>query len=262
MNAFDAGVCAGANLEATAVQVGSEDQGQMANCDVDPGDVAAIGVFAGLPAQALVDCARNAVARRLAKGELIFHQGDRPLRCHALLSGWVRILQAGTDGELAVMRFVGPGELFGSLAMFAGGGYPADATAAMDAIELSWSETHLRALIDRYPVIALNLVGVAARRLGELQERLREISTQPVEQRVANTILRLARQCAETDAAGAIHIAFPLSRKDVAAMSATTLHSVSRVMAGWERRGIVTSTGRRLAVTSLARLTAIADAPR
>ena len=84
----------------------------------EPEEIAAIGVFAGLPKDALQDIARTAVARRrLVKGELIFRQGDRPARCHAVLSGWVRILQAGTDGELSVLRFVGRGELFGAFAM-------------------------------------------------------------------------------------------------------------------------------------------------
>ena len=222
-------------------------------------EIGAIGVFAGLTPHALQDIADKTVRRPLAKGERIFNQGDRPARFHALLSGWVRILQAGTDGELTVIRFVGPGELFGAFAMFTDGAYPADATAAIESVELSWSEAHLRQLIERHPAIALNLVALAARRLAELQERVREVSTQPAEQRIANALLRLARKSGKRNDDGRIEILFPLIRKDVAAMSATTLHTASRVMAAWERRGIVTSSARRILLMAPTELMRIGD---
>lgn len=217
-----------------------------------------ISVFADLPPQALNECAGTAVRRPLLKGESIFHQGDQPVRFHALLSGWVRILQAGTDGELSVIRFVGPSELFGSLAMFTGRGYPADATAATDSIELSWSEAHLRKLIDRHPQIAVNLVGIAAGRLAEMQERVREISTQRAEQRIANALLRLA-QIEKQQGDAPMSISVPLVRKDVAALAGTTLYTASRVMSAWERRGILAPSGRRISIVLPERLTQIGN---
>lgn len=222
-------------------------------------DVEQIGVFRGLPQSSLEDCAARAVTRSLAKGEAIFHQGDKPVRLHALASGWVRIMQAGADGELSVIRFVGPGELFGAFAIFTGGGYPADAHAAAESIELSWSEAHLRELLERYPSIAVNLLTVAARRLGELQERVREISTQPAEQRIANALLRLARKGGEQHADGHVDILSPLVRKDIAAVSRTTLHTASRVMSAWERAGIVVSRRGLISINLLTKLQRIAD---
>lgn len=225
----------------------------------EPEEIAAIGVFAGLPKDALQDIARTAVRRRLVKGELIFRQGDRPARCHAVLSGWVRILQAGTDGELSVLRFVGRGELFGAFAMFTGDGYPADATAVGEATELSWAEAHVRELIGHHSEVALNLVVVAARRLAELQERMREISTQPAEQRIANALLRVARNGGKQCDDGKIDILLPFARKDLAAMSATTLYTTCRVISAWTRKGIVASTGRRVSVTLPDELARIGD---
>ena len=224
-----------------------------------PEEIAAIGVFAGLPSDALQDLARAASRRPLRAGELVFRQGDRPARFHALLSGWVRIQQAGTDGELSVIRFVGPGELFGSFAMFAGDGYPADASAAGEAVELSWTEAQIRKLMARHSEVAVNLVTVAARRLAELQERLREISTQPAEQRIANALLRLAQKAGQQAANGQVDIVLPFVRKDLAAMSATTFYTASRVMSGWQRKGIAVTSGRRVSILAPAELRRIAE---
>lgn len=222
-------------------------------------ELEAIDVFAGLSAPQLEDCARWASRRQFAKGDLIFHQGGRPARFHAIVSGWVRILQAGPDGELSVIRFVGPGEIFGAFALFTENGYPADATTAVASVELSWSESQLRQLIELYPRIAMNLVGVAARRLSELQERFREVSTQRAEQRIANALLRIARLGNGTMDRTPVEIPLLLTRKDVAALSATTLHTASRVMAAWERRGLLTSTGRRLSIRLPAELARLGD---
>lgn len=213
-------------------------------------ELAAIPVFARLPSEALEDCAARSLRREVAKGETIFNQGDRPARFHVLLSGWVRIMQAGADGELSLIRFAGEGELFGAFAIFANSGYPADATAAMHAVEASWSEADVRQLIENHPSVSHNLLHVAARRLAELQDRVRELSTQPAEQRIANVLLRLAGPNRE--------IACPLTRKDVAALAGTTLHTASRVLSGWARQGIVESAKQRIAIASRATLKAIA----
>jgi CRP-like cAMP-binding protein len=222
-------------------------------------EVGVIGVFAGLTPQALQEIAAKAVRRPFMKGETIFNQGDRPARFHALLSGWVRILQAGPEGELSVIRFVGPGELFGSFAMFSGSGYAADAVAAAASEELSWSDSHLLQLMDRFPSIALNLVAVAAHRLMELQERVREVSTQSAGQRIANALLRSARNSGNRDDDRGVEIPLPLVRRDLAAMSATTLYTASRIMAAWERKGIVASSAKRISLLLPAELRRIAE---
>lgn len=222
-------------------------------------ELATVSVFADLDDAAQMQCARSALRRLLFKGEPVFHQGDRPTRFHVLLSGWVRILQAGADGGLSVVRFVGPGEVFGSFALFTERGYPADAIAAADAVELSWTEAQLRQLIDQYPSIAMNLMAVAARRLADLQERVREISTQRSEPRIANALLRLARKGSEPRIDGGIEMLMPLARKDIAAMSATTLHTASRTMSAWQRCGILASSRQRISIIKPTELKRIGD---
>ena len=56
-----------------------------------------------------------------------------------------------------------------------------------------------------------------------------------------------------------IHIDFPLSRQDVAELTGTTLHTVSRLFSAWESRGIVKGGRQKLLVRDKARLEAMAD---
>ena len=217
-------------------------------------EVAAIGVFQGLAPEALSDCATLAVRRALPARRIVFSQGEPSVRFQALVAGRIRIAQTGRDGGLALIRLIGPGEPFGSFGMFVDGYYPAEATTVSPSIELSWSNADFLRLLERYPAMAINVVALAARRLAELQERLREIITLPAEHRIAKALLRLSRAHGRESAEGWLQITWPLTRKDIAALSATSLYTASRVLTRWERDGIITSTGKQISITSLARI--------
>jgi CRP-like cAMP-binding protein len=104
------------------------------------------------------------------------------------------------------------------------------------------------------------MVALAGRRLAELQERVREVSTQQAPSRIANALLRLAQKSDRRTDGGAIEIAIPLVRRDIAALSGTTLHTASRVMASWDRQGIIVSAGRCISVNSMDELARIGGA--
>ena len=138
----------------------------------------------------------------------------------------MRISQSGSDGAEVVIRFICPGEMFGTVALFTDGSYPADATALVETLEVSWSEPELLDLMTRHPQIAINAIRIVGRRLQEVQNRVRELATQRAERRVAHALTRLARQCGHSTMAGTA-IGLPLRRKDVADIAGTTLCTAS-----------------------------------
>jgi len=84
------------------------------------------------------------------------------------------------------------------------------------------------------------------------------MSTQQVEQRVAHALLRLAKQAGQKVEHG-IEIAFPISRQDIAQMTGTTLHTVSRILSGWEQRGLIESGRQRIVVREPHKLLVLAE---
>jgi CRP-like cAMP-binding protein len=220
--------------------------------------IAGLDLFAGLPAAALEEVITPALVRTLARSARLFDQGEPVERAHVLLSGAIRISQTGSDGGEVVIRFIGPGDIFGSVAIFTDHCYPADGIAMVESTEVSWANTDLLGLIARYPQIAINLVTIVGRRLGELQNRVREMATQPVERRIANTVLRLARQGGRTSSIGTT-IEFPLRRKDIADISGTTLHTVSRTLTEWRRREWIEDDKHRLILRSRDTIEQIAE---
>lgn len=203
-------------------------------------------LFAGLRPEALVEVAAGGRVQQLGKGAVLFTQGGPADRCHALLEGRIRIAQSGTGGGQLIVRFVGPGQTFGTVALFTNRRYPAEAVVLTDSVVISWPHQDILELIRRHPQIALNLVGIVGARLREVQERLREVATERVDRRIANALLRLADP-GRAGGEGAV-IEFPLTRRDVAEMCGATLHTVSRVLTAWEKAGYIATHRRRLTI--------------
>ncbi|HKN30390.1 MAG TPA: Crp/Fnr family transcriptional regulator [Roseiarcus sp.] len=229
-----------------------------ANAQLAPQALAATELFRGLPASALESVAARARVRRLPKELRIFGQGDDGVRAHAVIEGGVRIAQSGSDGAQVIVRFFGPGEMFGTVSLFTDGRYPADAVTLAETLEASWSEADLLDLIHRHPQIGVNVIRIIGKRLQEVQDRVRELATQRAERRVAHAVLRFARQAGRSTIDGTA-IEFPLRRKDVADISGTTLHTASRILTAWEKAGLLVTHNQRLTVRQPAELFQIAE---
>ena len=84
------------------------------------------------------------------------------------------------------------------------------------------------------------------------------MSTQQVERRVAHALLRLARQAGRKVEQG-VEIDFPISRQDIAEMTGTTLHTVSRTLSAWESQGLIESGRQRVVLRDPHRLFTLAE---
>lgn len=81
-----------------------------------------------------------------------------------------------------------------------------------------------------------------------MSSRIVELSTKLVEQRIACALLRMIGQSGRK-VAGGIEIGFPISRQNIADMTGTTLHTVSRVLSAWEKQGLIISARCHIVVT-------------
>ena len=108
-----------------------------------------------------------------------------------------------------------------------------------------------------YPRIAISALRELTARLQDLRERYRELATERVERRVAHALIRLAGQAGWKTEDGVL-IEMPLSRQDLAEMTGTTLYTVSRILCGWQRDGMLDIGRQRVIILDSAGLIAIA----
>ena len=215
--------------------------------------------FGGADRDTLIHAAETANEHPLGKDEQLFHQGEEASQSYLLAWGRVRLDQTTSDGRNVVIRYLGPGDLIGTVAVLRRKPYPATPVAVEDGLTFFWSAGQKAMLIAEHPVLATNAIELTGSRLEELQERLREVATQRVERRIAATLLRQVRHAGRR-VEGGVEIPFAISRNDLAEMTATTLHTVSRTLAAWEHEGIVSGKrGTYLTIAQPHRLVEIAE---
>ncbi|MCW2273694.1 helix-turn-helix domain-containing protein [Rhodoblastus acidophilus] len=219
--------------------------------------IAEAPAFAGLDGAALDDILAHAQSFRIPKGEVAFRQGEPAEKFFLLLHGRLRVTRLNPQGQQMVVRFINPDDMFGVAMAIQCDIYPGTATAAVDSLALSWPNSLWAGMIARYSALAVNAMRALGARLQDSQQRILDLSTQKVEQRIAGAVLQLAHQ-AGRPSAGGVEIDFPLSRQDIAEMTASTLHTVSRTLSAWEAFGLVECGRQRLAVRNEEGLQAIA----
>mgnify|MGYP002778737327 CR=1 FL=1 len=211
----------------------------------DPAALAAMPFLAGLAPEAVADIAAAGRTRRLARDEVLFAQDTPATALHLILQGRLKVVRDTPEGERTTLRFLGPGEPAGVLALLGPERrYPATAVAATDLVLLSWEGAALRGVTARHPTLAAAALGAMAGRTEEAHARLHELGRDRVERRLALAVLRLLRQAGVRETDGATRIDIPLGRQDLAEMAGTTLATTSRVLSAWEAAGILAEGGR------------------
>lgn len=203
----------------------------------------------------------QATPRNYPEGTAVFREGAPAERFLMLLDGFIRVVRTTREGEQVIALHIPPGQLFGIAPAMGRDIYPATAVAAVDSLTLGWPVRLWTEFTTKYDGFATETYRTIGIRLGEFQTRVTELATQAVEQRVASALLRMANQSGRRTEAG-IEIGFPVTRADIAEMTGTTLHTVSRLLSAWEREGIVASGRRRVTVTAPHRLVVLSGAAR
>ena len=203
----------------------------------------------------------HATARRVAMGDAVFEQGELAANFFLLIHGRLKVTQVTEDGQQIIVRVVHPGDLFGFAKALQRIDYPGTARAVAECVILAWPTDLWPQFVEQNPRLAVSAMQTIGQRLEEAHTRIREMSTQEVERRVAHAVLRLSQQAGRKEEHG-IRIDFPISRQDIAEMTGTTLHTVSRILSAWEARGLVEGGRQKLLIRDMIRLSALAEGAR
>ena len=196
---------------------------------------------------------------RFDPGVPVFSEGMTIERFFLLMDGHIRVIRTTPGGDQIIALHIAPGQLFGIGAAIGRTTYPATAMTADDCLTLAWPNRLWPVFSQRYEGFATETYKVVGERVGEMNNRIVELATQQVEQRVACAILRLITQTGRK-VEGGIEIGLPITRQNISDMTGTTLHTVSRLLSGWERDGIVLSERRKITVTAPHRLVILSGA--
>jgi CRP-like cAMP-binding protein len=225
---------------------------------LDRSVIAGLPPFEGLQPEDLDRVLEQARSARYPRDSVVFEQGTEATSFFLLLDGHVRVVRVTPEGEQIISRYINAGEMFGLAVAMARTTYPATAVAAVDCVVVAWPNSAWADLSRRFPSFGASTYRTIGKWLQDTHTRMLEMVTSQVEQRVAHALLRLAHQAGRKTPEG-IEIDFPITRQDIAEMTATTLHTVSRLMSAWEEKGIVSSGRQKVTIVDPHGLMLIAE---
>ena len=181
--------------------------------------------------------------RDVAAGGAIYFEGDSAQHLFLVALGKVKLIRHTATGHDVLLDILIGGEYFGNLSTISGKMYTESAVAQTDSCILQISAANFEKILQQHPHVTLKVLNAVNRRLEASQEVVKQLSAYSVEQRIAATLVRLAEKMgAQHDRS--VLIQLPFSRQDLAAMTGTTVETVSRVMSRFAEGGLI-STGRR-----------------
>jgi CRP-like cAMP-binding protein len=216
-------------------------------------------VFASLPAREIDALAAATREDPVRARDYIFMEGDPAESLCIVKSGRVRIVRHSKAGKDVILELLGPGEIFGGVAVIENRPYPASAQAVEASVILKIPAQALIAVSDRHPSVIREMALMMGRRLRTAHDSVKSLAIDPVEARLAAMLLRLAERDGQRDQRGLI-LPFHLTRQSLADMCGTTVETTIRVMSRWSRDGLVLDDDGRLIVADVERLRVIAVA--
>ncbi|MCE7947161.1 MAG: Crp/Fnr family transcriptional regulator [Chloroflexi bacterium CFX4] len=216
-------------------------------------------LFADLPPHLYDQLLQTARICHIRNGEYLFHQGELAYTFYLLQRGRLRLVQHTPEGKDVTLATFSEGDLIGLLVAISSDSYPATAEALEDCELLALQGAPMWQVMQQHAPLAVRVVRMLAARLHEAHERIRELSAERVQQRLARSLVRLARKVGVKQADGSIYLDVRLSRQDLAQMNGTTLETVSRTLTAWQREGLLDAGREQITLIKPHDLVLIAD---
>lgn len=211
-------------------------------------------LFATLPAELrppLLDAARNI---RRSRGEAIFHRGDTAHAIHIVSDGWVKLYRVAPNGTEAVVGVMTRGQSFGEPIALRGAAYPVSAEAVTDCQVIAVPARAFLDLLQAHPQAAIAILSSTFVHLQGLVEQIEQLKARSGAQRVAEFLLELCPQGAESAT-----VTLPYDKVLIAGRLGMKPESLSRAFARLRDHGVrINQTSA--AIASVSRLQAVTQA--
>lgn len=170
---------------------------------------------------------------RYEQGDMIYYQGDASDALFSLRSGIVKLSVASDDGDLRIVRLLGPGAVVGLECLLKQTYHTiAECLSAVDMCRIP--ARSVREIAREQPQLYLSLMQQWQEHVEMADTHIVNLSTGPINERVIN-LLRLINGICNR---GGTPFILP-TNQDCAALVAARVESVSRVMAELKRAGIL-----------------------
>lgn len=215
-------------------------------------------IFCSLTHEGLFLLSHSKSVNVYKKGDVIFHEGSRPLGLFCVHGGKVKIYKTGLEGKEQIVRLAKEGDLIGYRSLISGELYSASATAVQDAMVCYIPQSIFFHLLQTDVEFSMRTLRLICDALKEAENQVTHIAQKPLRQRLAETILML-KNFYGVDPADDNVISNTLSREELANLVGTAPACVMRLLSEFRKDKIIDLKGKKIKITDQNKLVRLAQ---
>src|SRR5712672_4597037 len=192
-------------------------------------------IFCDLDAEAFEQLCRYAKHSTLKRGTTIVSKGDPGNSLIVVISGTIKISISSPDGRSAILNLIGPGEIFGEVAVLDGLARTADATANTNCEIFVIDRREFIPFVRSQPALAMKFIELLCMRLRRTSDQVEEVILQNLPGRLASALLRLTEKHKLAPAGRTIAI----TQQEISEMVGMTRESINKQLRVWAARNWV-----------------------
>ena len=151
-----------------------------------------IPIFIDLDDQELKDVSESCTPRNYPKNSMIILEEEFGDIVFIIITGTVKITRVNDEGKEVILSLLGPGEIFGEMAILDGEARSANALAQENCELIAIQRSEFLRLLRRNFKISFALMGELAKRLRKSDQQIEALSLSDAEHRIGVSILNLA----------------------------------------------------------------------
>lgn len=192
-------------------------------------------IFCDLDPEAFDQLCRYAKHTTLKRGAAIVSRGDPGNSLIAVISGTVKISVSSPDGRSAILNLIGPGEIFGEVAVLDGQARTADATANTNCEIVAIDRREFLPFVRSHPALAMKFIELLCARLRWTSDQVEQVILQDLPGRLASALIRLTEKRQLVSAGRTIAI----TQQEISEMVGMTRESINKQLRVWAARNWV-----------------------
>jgi CRP/FNR family transcriptional regulator, dissimilatory nitrate respiration regulator len=151
--------------------------------------LSSVPYFAKLEASLIETIAQEAKQQQYDTGQVIFLEGEQDVALYIVDSGWLKAIKMSPDGREQVLHFIGSGEVFNAIGVFAEATNLATVIALEPSVVWKIQQGVMLKLLDDYPKLARFIIQRLAKRVQHLVNLVEDLSLRTIEARLARYLI-------------------------------------------------------------------------
>jgi CRP/FNR family cyclic AMP-dependent transcriptional regulator len=208
-------------------------------------------LFQDLSDREMAELDRMTTITNVPRGRVFYQPEDVSEVLFLIKQGKVQLYRISPEGKKLVIATLGPGTLFGEMALLGQQMHNAFAEALDDCLILVMSRADLERLILNRPQVGLRMLEITGRRLNDAESRLEDMAFKGIPARLASLLLRLSAERNSPDILGMTH-------QDLAETIGTYRETATQVLNDMKAQGLIAIGRKRITICDPERLAEVA----